>query len=83
MAIKDRVAAAKKELADFMVLFLDETDNREQLMPMLKEGGEAGMSCYQLFKDLPESDRLKAGIDIVDELGELFKVKYLKYSDEV
>lgn len=83
MAIKARVEVAKKELADLVVLFLDETDNMDQLLPMLTEGGEATLACYQLFKDLPEADKLKAGIDIADAIAELFKAKYLKYSDEV
>ena len=80
--IRERVEAAKKELADLVVLFLDETDNKDQLMQMLTESGEAGLACYQLFKDLPQTDRLEAGIDIADAIAELFKVKYLKYSDE-
>ena len=80
--IREKVDAAKKELGDLVVLFLDETDNKDQLMQMLSEGGEAGLACYQLFKDLPEGDRLEAGIDIADAIADLFKAKYLKYSDE-
>jgi len=81
--IKDRVEAAKNEMADVVVLFLDETDNKDQLMTMLKEGGEAGLTGYQLFKDLSEADRYKAGMEVIYGIAELFKVKYLKYSDEI
>ena len=80
--IRDRVEAAKKEMADFVKLFLDEADNKDQLVAMITEGGEAGMTCYQLFKDLSKEDRAKAGAAIGYSIAGMFESVFITYSDE-
>ena len=81
--IKDRVEAAKKELGEFIMLFLDETDNKDQLIAMMKEGGEAGLVSYQLFKELSKDDRARAGAAIGYYVAGLFENVFVKYSDEI
>ena len=81
--IRDRVDAAKKEMGDVFELFFDETDNKSQILDILKEAGEAGFSGYQLFGGLAKEDRIPAILDILDAVKDRFKAKYLKYSDEV
>jgi len=81
--IRDRVDVAKKELADFVKLWVDELDNKDQLMAMLTEGGEAGLVGYQLFKDLSKEDRAKAGAAIGYHIAGLFEDTFIKYSDEI
>ena len=83
MAIRDEVESAKKEIGDFVKLFVDEADNKTQLMQMLTEGGEAGLSGYQLFKNLSSDDRAKAGAAIGYYIVGLFEETFVKYSDEV
>ena len=83
MAIRQDVVVVSTEFVEFVMLFFDDTDNKDQLLAMLQEGGEAAMKGYQLFKDLPKEDRLKAGLLMADALAEVVKDEYLKFSDEI
>ena len=82
MGIRTEVNEFQAKLADLIMIFFDETADKDQVMDIASGAWEAFSEAKDL-KDLGKSDMMAAGADTVLTLGYTLKDKFIKYSDEV
>jgi len=70
------IEQAADELTDMILLFVDETDNREQILEFVSQVAETGASVYKLKENFPgealEAVGARLALAIADRLINIF-----------
>lgn len=82
MGIRTEVGEFQAKLYDLVMLFFDETPDKEQVMDIAGGAWEAFNEAKDL-QDISKDDMTKAGIDTALTMAASLKDKFIKYSDEV
>ena len=82
MGIRTEVVEFQQKLYDLIMIFFDETPDKEQVMDIAGGAWEAFNEAKDL-QGLDKDDMMKAGIDTTLTMASSLKDKFIKYSDEV
>lgn len=82
MGIRTEVQEFQSKLAALVMIFFDETPDKEQVMEVA-EGAWAAFNEAKDLKDISKDDMVKAGIDTALTMAASLKDQFIKYSDEV
>ena len=82
MGIRTEVNEFQAKLFSLVMIFFDETPDKEQVMD-IAGGAWAAFNEATDLKDISKEDMAKAGADTAITLAAALKDKFIKYSDEV
>ena len=82
MGIRTEVGEFQEKVYALLMIFFDETPDKEQVMDVAGGAWEAFNEAKDL-KDISKDDMVKAGIDTALTMAAALKDKFIKYSDEV